>query len=132
MAGRLGADPKFEDAVVALYSDILMFYAKATCYFARRTLTMAFRNVVKLDDWTGLLSKVSNAEQTCMGFTTVLSQSALLKGQEEIESLLRVLESRDMQNRIQKILAWLSPIDVGKQHEQVKAKLGARYSTSGQ
>ena len=132
MAGRLGRDAKFEDAVTALCSRILLFYAKAACYFAHHTFTMALRNVVKLDDWTSSLEKAFKADQTCMDFTSILSQSALLKGQEEIERILRALESWEAQSRIHDILAWLSPIDVGKQHDQVKAKLGARYSASGQ
>jgi hypothetical protein len=40
----------FEDSILRLYCKILEFEATAACYFARNTIALTLRNMIKLND----------------------------------------------------------------------------------
>ena len=126
--GLLGKDDKFEGLAITLCSEILKFYAKAAVFFARTSWKKWLGNTFKIDDWTGALDAISEAEKACQAFSAVLTSSALLQGRREISKLLAAHEK----NQIHKMVAWVSATNVGQQHDQVREKLGGKYGGSGQ
>lgn len=132
LQGRLKHNEKFEEMLVDLYASLLIFYAKAACYFAHHTLTVALRNIVKQDDWTSALANIHKADAECKDLISILTGSSLLAGQAKTEEMLGSLLASTEDTRIQNILQWTSQIDVGEQHLTVKEKLGEKYSKSGQ
>ena len=126
--GLLGKDDKFEGLAITLCSEILKFYAKAAVFFARTSWKKWLGNTFKIDDWTGALDVISEAEKSCQAFSAVLTSSALLQGRREISKLLAAHEK----NQIHKMVAWVSATNVGQQHDQVREKLGGKYGGSGQ
>lgn len=132
LRGRLEHNDKFEEILVNLYASLLIFYAKAACYFARHTYTILLRNIVKRDEWTSALADIHTADEECKDFIAKLTGSSLLASQIKIEEKLRSLVASTEDMRVNKILQWTSQVDVGEQHLTIKEKLGEKYSKSGQ
>ena len=122
-------DAKFEEAIVSLYSELIVFYAKSSCYFARSTGGRLLRNTMALDDWSGSLDKIGAIDIVCRYFA---DQLALSKAVGEIGRVSAMIRADHTEAHLKKVLAWTSAIDVGDQHSQVKRKLGERYLASGQ
>lgn len=108
-----------------------MFYAKAACYFSRHTVTNHLRSIIKLDDWTSTLDAVKKADQICRDHATTSFQLSMSQSLKEMNRRWEALQSQEAENRVLKILDWVSQVEVGKQHGEVKDKL-KRYSKSGQ
>ena len=108
-----------------------MFYAKAACYFSRHTVTNHLRSIVKLDDWTSTLDAVKKADQICKDHATTSFQLSMSQSLKEMNKRWGALQSLEAENRVLKILDWVSQVEVGKQRGEVKDKL-KRYSKSGQ
>lgn len=52
--------------VVLLFSGIIEYQARAVCYFVHHGARL-FRNLVKADDWAGLLEAINQAKIDCSG-----------------------------------------------------------------
>ncbi|EPE26584.1 Ankyrin repeat-containing protein [Glarea lozoyensis ATCC 20868] len=125
--GKLGKNDDFERSAIKICTEILIFYAQAAVFFARNEWKRWLVNTFKIDDWTGALEAISEAETACERFSAILTSSALLKGRQEIAKLLAAHE----EETIHKMEAWVSNTQVGEQHHQVREKLGRRYAGSG-
>lgn len=77
MENRVDQNAKFGEAVTKLYGAIVLFYAKATCYFSRHTPSRTLRNVLKYDDWTAVVDGITKQDQVCKEQASVLFQSSL-------------------------------------------------------
>jgi hypothetical protein len=132
----------FEDSILRLYCKILEFEATAACYFARNTVILTLRNIIKLDDWLGLLLAIDKCDKECKDFAAVRSSQMLIQGMNTITTVLErrkkeIQEKLDeyglMEDRNGKIMAWISKVSVGDQHAYVRnKKLGSSYWSSGQ
>ncbi|OAQ72892.1 WD-repeat protein [Pochonia chlamydosporia 170] len=62
--GVSGLPEGLEDAILTLYREVLMYQIKSVCsYYNNQGINFA-RNLLRMDDWHGLLRAVMNAEQT--------------------------------------------------------------------
>jgi len=132
----------FEDSILRLYCKILEFEATAACYFARNTIVLTLRNMIKLDDWERLLAAIDKCDKECKDFAEVLSSQMLIQGMNNVTAVLEKWEKEikdkldeygRMEDRNGKIMAWISNVSVGEQHAVVRnKKLGSSYWSSGQ
>ncbi|KAM5343371.1 hypothetical protein ACJ41O_011908 [Fusarium nematophilum] len=129
LRGMHGENEDFENALVALYRHITLFYVKATCYFAKSILKRMLRGVATLDDWASDLADLTEADKECQAFVTGLGLSASLKKSDQILEKLNKLETND---QIDRIKGWLlSDVDVDKQQLDKQDKLGSEVKYSG-
>lgn len=151
---RIGSDPAsvaaFESSIIKVYSSVLLFQVKAALHFHRQTMARTVSNIVKSVDWVDLLAKVRQNDADCVALTTVTGMTNVASGIGEINNSLVGLDRKwnDMKNigdvldKLQKelekkqktnqeIISWISDIQVGEDHERVRAKLGVRYWNAG-
>jgi hypothetical protein len=58
---------ELEKWVVGLFRDIIEYQARAVCYFFHRSGARLIRDVVKVDDWGGLLEQIQRSKAICSG-----------------------------------------------------------------
>lgn len=76
------------EAVIKLYYNILEYQAKAICHFVSKTGYRMLRNMLKIDDWSGLLATVKSSEISCRRFIHIFDSMDYRKGMNTIEGLL--------------------------------------------
>jgi hypothetical protein len=122
------------NAIVSLYQNILMYQAKAACYYSRSTGGRTLVNILKSDDWLSMIGKIKDCNQTCrdiMGITGFeFMQNALNEHTQKLEKLLKEAQQYEMEN--EKIATWISGFPVEREHDDVRDNsLGRRYWSTG-
>jgi len=133
---------EFEAAILRLYCKILAFEASAAYYLSRRTLSVIARNILKVDVWENQLPEIRMCDTECAKYDHVLSSNMLSDG---MKSLTDILDKQSQEiikklrsvfqegNDNEKIMVWISRVDVGEQHALVRnEKLGSIHWKSGQ
>jgi hypothetical protein len=131
---------KFSEKLEHLYFEILDFLARAACAFSLSTIKRLANEVLKREDWAEKLESIKKADEDCRKFADryhdqqqrkgVLAITDLLRNQQDsIQLLLRYAKLLLGEN--EKIISWVSEIDVESAHGQVREKLGSRYQNSG-
>jgi ankyrin repeat protein len=77
-----------EDAVIKLYAYILEFEARAACQFSRNTVFQTARNVIKADDWEGVLGKIEELEIACEKLTLRIDAKDQRARMKHVETIL--------------------------------------------
>jgi hypothetical protein len=127
-----------QEAIMKLYRSILEFQASAACYFSRKTLSRFLRNIPKLDDWTGMLKVIREADQNCNSFMQLQGTIELRKSSDEVsENVDRILKLTNTENQSYektavKIMRHVSSLPVEDYHVAVRRNLGPAYWQSGQ
>ncbi|KAF6798278.1 vegetative incompatibility protein het-e-1 [Colletotrichum sojae] len=123
-----GLKVEFESHIVDLYQHILEFQIKSVLRFFRRWLSNTGRDMIRHDDWKGMLSKIKDLEQVVGEDSTILNtisardkveemSSAAEQHYADMRSLLSVAEEQLVeQRRMNKILED-RPIDLHVVHE---------------
>lgn len=78
-----------EAAIVKLYSKILHFEAVAALHFGNNTAVRAARNVIKLDDWEAIFSKISSLDDSCM---KAIGVANYVETEAELDQIYALLE----------------------------------------
>lgn len=135
------ATKHFQDLLIRLYKSILEYQIKAACHLSKSTLVRLARHLPKLDDWTNMQRNISRLDTECGHFEVVF---AAIKSTSEMQSLQRILDEQEQrladvirkcdrkESDTRRLLASLSNVMVGQDHEDVRARLGHRYWGSGQ
>ncbi|PQE06277.1 ankyrin repeat protein [Rutstroemia sp. NJR-2017a BBW] len=132
---------KFSEKLEHLYFEILDFLARAACSFNLSTTKRFANEVLKKEEWGEKLKSIKKADEDCREFanqyyqqeqrTGVLTITDLLRRQQDsIQELLRKINRQFGEN--EKIISWVSKIDVESAHGQVREKLGSQYQNTGQ
>jgi hypothetical protein len=124
-----------------LYFEILDFLARAACSLNSSTAKRLGHEALKRDDWGEKLKSIRKADEDCQPFVneyynqeqrngnSVLTD--LLKQQQDsVQKLLEKVNEKLGEN--EKIISWVSEINVESAHSQVRAKLGSQYQNTGQ
>jgi len=75
LTGSLPLAPALEDfeyRVTGLYDKILEYQIRAYLHLRHQTFTRGVRNLVKWDDWSGLLSAILTLDSLCVKFTDLI------------------------------------------------------------
>ena len=56
---------KLKEQVIKLYSGVIEFQAQAVCYFFRNYGGQILHDIVRAEDWTGLLGQINQSEKDC-------------------------------------------------------------------
>ena len=56
---------KLKEQVIKLYSGVIEFQAQAVCYFFCNSGSQILHDIVKADDWKGLLEQINQWEKDC-------------------------------------------------------------------
>ena len=75
---------KFEEHLVASYSNILEFQARALCYLFKHTVIRLFNDMFKQDGWDGLLKDIQESENSIRNFTTLIDREEMISRLEEL------------------------------------------------
>jgi hypothetical protein len=59
------AQAELKERVIKLYSGIIEFQAQAVCYFFRKSGGQILHDIIKADDWKGLLELINQSEKDC-------------------------------------------------------------------
>lgn len=132
---------KFSKKLEFLYFEILDFLARAACSFDLSTIKRLAANVLKREDWDGKLKSIKEADEDCRAFANAYHQQEQRTGILTITDLIRRQEdsTRELLQKFnlqfgenEKIISWVSKIDVESAHGQVREKLGSQYQNTGQ
>ena len=132
---------ELQDAVVLLYTKILLFQAKAALYFDHTTIRRVAGNVAKLRDWPSIEKEIKSQEEYCTKLCSHIDSAEQSRGMQSLElamgtmttQLFELLENADrIQSEKANILDWLSTNRGDSDHEDIRRKLGMRYWESGQ
>lgn len=134
---KIQTKDNFTKNVRNLYFHILEFLIKAVCHFSLNTSDRLVRNVLVVDKWQCLLQRIERANDICgqsIAFSLAKDQMTILQlvqwQEERLQILTRVIENKAIEH--EKIVNWISDIDVASDHAQARQKLGANYAMSGQ
>jgi Cdc6-like AAA superfamily ATPase len=127
----------FEDSLVKLYREILLYEAKCTWYFSLKTPNRILRNILQVDGWADLLKNIEGCETQCLQFSQILShgnqtkiQAALRQQLADIKISINRLYQTEDHNA--KILTWISNVSVFQDHNYVRTqKLTPDHWASG-
>jgi hypothetical protein len=75
----------FEDSLVKLYREILLYEAKYVWYFSLKTPSRIMRNILQVDGWVELLKNIEGYETQYLQFSQILSHG----NQAKIQVILR-------------------------------------------
>ncbi|KAH6670609.1 hypothetical protein B0J14DRAFT_99850 [Halenospora varia] len=141
----------FETAILKVYSEVLQFQVKAALHFHRPTMARTVSNIVKSNDWVGLLKTIKQYDSDCVAMTSVTGIANIDTGVHDInrklvgmnqklddihnmskifEKLQESWEKKYAENA--RVISWVSDAQVGEDHARVRAKLGASYFSAGQ
>jgi hypothetical protein len=132
---------KFSEKLENLYFEILDFLARAACSFNLSTIKRLANGILKKEDWGEKLKSIKEADEDCRAFanayhqqeqrTGILTITDLIQHQEaSTRELLRKFNLQFGEN--EKIISWVSNIDVESVHALFRARLGSQYQNSGQ
>jgi hypothetical protein len=116
-----------------LYCEILNFLARAVRYFHRNTLLKSGSNLLKVDDWSKLTTKVDSLKDDCKSLMDEFNSQKQQEGMKRIEDMIQ--KQADQQEN-KEILKWLSSDDAQAEHDEVRRKLqdklGKGFESSGE
>ncbi|MCJ1243178.1 hypothetical protein MMC30_000375 [Trapelia coarctata] len=101
---------EIEVVVIQLYTRILEFQAKAACYFDRSTPSRILLNILKADDWAGLLKQIEKLDTQCRELQHNYDS---LDRQEGMTVMMRLLQEQD--RTLQTLVGRSSAPDMGRQ-----------------
>ena len=122
------------NAIVSLYRNILEYQAKATCYYSLNTGKRTLINIVKRDDWPGMVEKIKDGNRECRDIMALAQykflDTTLDNHTQKLDKLIKEVQQQDMEN--EKIATGVSSFRVEKEHDNVRDKsLGRRYLSTG-
>lgn len=135
---------KFKEKLENLYFEMLDFLASAACHFDRNTLERMARSIPKIDGWEDRLQRVRELDTGstgCRKFADAIDSEYQREGMKTMKELLdeqtkttnELLKSFNNQfDENSKIISWVSNVDVERDHQRVREKLGSQYQNSGQ
>lgn len=109
----LATKSEWDNRITDLYQQLLLYQIKTVCYFYRHRGLVFLRDIVKLDDWTGELTAIRDAEGRFKADTTIctaLQTNSYLRqlvvqqlSEKELECVrhLRLTDPRDDKKRIE-------------------------------
>jgi len=126
----------FEDAIIKLYCQILEYEAKSAHYFRINTPGRTLRNILKIDNWAELITKIQERASECDQFShTIFAKNILttLNNQREYIYMMEAFkEQRRIKEENREIIKWVSNVPVFDDHEYVRTeKLGRDHWNSG-
>jgi hypothetical protein len=100
-------------AVIKLYYNILEYQAKAICHFGFKTGYRMVRNMLKIDDWNGLLVTVKSSDISCRRFIHIFDSIDYRKGMNTIEGLLEAQAPKiqEILEAVRKLLLYSEGLD---------------------
>ena len=131
---------EFQDAFVLLYTEILLFQAKAALYFDHATIRRVAGNVAKLRDWPSHEKEIKSQDENCMKLCSQIVSAEQSRGIQNLELAMETMTTKfdellkhadRRQSEKANILDWLSTNRGDANHEVVRMKLGTRYWESG-
>jgi hypothetical protein len=95
------------DTVTTLYYHILEYQVKAICHFASKTGYRMVRNMLKFDDWSGLLATIKLSDALCRRMIHIFDSMDYRKGLDSIGGLLeeQVPKIQEILEAVQKLLS---------------------------
>jgi Cdc6-like AAA superfamily ATPase len=128
---------RFEDGLVKLYREILLYEAKCAWYFSLKTPNRMMRNILQVDGWADLLKNIEGCETQCLQFSQILSHSNQAKIQAALRQQLEDIKMSidrlyQTENHNTKIITWISDVPVFQDHNYVRTqKLTPDHWASG-
>ena len=135
--GEVPFDSELGKALTNLFTLIIEYQATAAVSFSRRTLSRYLRNIPKVDDWTGLLQSIRDAEGHCKGLIKTLDSNDLQNKLDEqkacLEEILRQLSAFKLWDSAEdeNLRRRVSEISFDDDHAAKRRKLGSKYWDSG-
>ncbi|KAH7308372.1 hypothetical protein B0I35DRAFT_482952 [Stachybotrys elegans] len=123
-----GLKVEFDGHIVDLYQRILEFQFKTVLRFYRRWIATASRDVIRYDDWNGILSKIKEQEQIVREESSTLNTIASQKTLEGIN-----VAACQQYNAIQSLLSIAKDhLNVSIEHRDISAEQLAELKLQSQ
>jgi Cdc6-like AAA superfamily ATPase len=128
-------------AVLDLYVTLLQYQALAARYFGKSTIKRIWHNVTTTTSWSDIAGKIDVLDNDCRRCISFLGFKEQQRGniqlvkllEEQSRSLKRLLERTDnARYEKMRVLQWISTIEYGADHDNVRGSLGESYLDRGQ
>ena len=131
---------ELQDAVILLYTKILLFQAKAALYFDHATIRRVAGNIARLRDWPNFEQEIKLQDEDCTKLCSRIVSAEQSRGIQNLELAMGTMNTKfdellkdadRRQSEKANILDWLSTNRGDSDHEYVRTRLGKGYLNSG-
>lgn len=130
---------KCKEALINLYVAVLRFLANAACHLNRNTAWRIADGATRFSDWEGQLRELEEKRQRFEAFAGALEREATSQYRERVEKTLGEARQRvekiaddieSLKKENEKLIDWVSSVDVQAEHYTVREKMGRAYADS--